>query len=128
MSKLFSSFSIKDINLKNRIVMSPMCQYSATDGLTNDWHMVHLGCRAAGGAGLIMTEATSVSPEGRITPGDIGLWNNKHVDGLSRIVSFIHSQSAIAGIQLAHAGRKASCAVPWEGGNQLDEKSGLPNT
>jgi 2,4-dienoyl-CoA reductase-like NADH-dependent reductase (Old Yellow Enzyme family) len=124
MSKLFSSFSIKDINLKNRIVMSPMCQYSATDGLTNDWHMVHLGCRAAGGAGLIMTEATSVSPEGRITPGDIGLWNNKHVDGLSRIVSFIHSQSAIAGIQLAHAGRKASCAVPWEGGNQLDKEQG----
>jgi 2,4-dienoyl-CoA reductase-like NADH-dependent reductase (Old Yellow Enzyme family) len=124
MSKLFSSLIIKNINLKNRIVMSPMCQYSAKDGITNDWHLVHLGSRAAGGTGLIITEATSVSPEGRITPGDIGLWNDEQIDGLSRIVNFVHLQGAIAGIQLAHAGRKASCAVPREGGKQLDEKHG----
>jgi 2,4-dienoyl-CoA reductase-like NADH-dependent reductase (Old Yellow Enzyme family) len=124
MSKLFSSFIIKNINLKNRIVMSPMCQYSAKDGITNDWHLVHLGSRAAGGTGLIMTEATSVSPEGRITPGDIGLWNDEQIDGLSRIVNFIHLLGAVAGIQLAHAGRKASCAVPREGGKQIDEKHG----
>jgi hypothetical protein len=124
MSKLFSSLIIKNINLKNRIVMSPMCQYSAKDGFTNDWHLVHLGSRAAGGTGLIITEATSVSPEGRITPGDIGLWNDEQIDGLSRIVNFVHLQGAIAGIQLAHAGRKASCAVPREGGKQLDEKQG----
>lgn len=120
MSKLFSSLIIKNTKLRNRIVMSPMCQYSAANGFTNDWHLVHLGSRATGGAGLIIAEATAVSPEGRITPGDIGLWNEEHVSGLSRIVNFIHSQGAVAGIQLAHAGRKASCAVPWEGGKQLD--------
>jgi len=124
MSKLFSSLVIKNITLKNRIVMSPMCQYSAIDGFSNDWHLVHLGSRAAGGTGLIIAEATAVSPEGRITPGDIGLWNDEHIHGLSRIVNFIHLQGAIAGIQLAHAGRKASCAVPHEGGKQLDEKHG----
>jgi 2,4-dienoyl-CoA reductase-like NADH-dependent reductase (Old Yellow Enzyme family) len=124
MSKLFSNLSIKNITLKNRIVMSPMCQYSSTDGFTNDWHMVHLGSRATGGSGLIITEATAVSPEGRITPGDLGLWNNEHIQGLSRIVRFIHLQGAVAGIQLAHAGRKASCAVPHEGGKQLYEKHG----
>jgi 2,4-dienoyl-CoA reductase-like NADH-dependent reductase (Old Yellow Enzyme family) len=124
MTKLFSPLSIKNVTLKNRIVMSPMCQYSATDGFTNDWHLVHLGGRAAGGTGLIITEATAVSPEGRISPGDLGLWNDEHIPGLSRIVSFLHSQGAAAGIQLAHAGRKASCAVPWEGGKQLDENHG----
>jgi 2,4-dienoyl-CoA reductase-like NADH-dependent reductase (Old Yellow Enzyme family) len=124
MSKLFSPLVIKNITLRNRIVMSPMCQYSAIDGFTNDWHLVHLGSRAAGGAGLIIAEATAVSPEGRITPGDVGLWNDEHIHGLSRIVSFIHLQGAVAGIQLAHAGRKASCAVPNEGGKQLDEKYG----
>ncbi|TAL60578.1 MAG: NADPH dehydrogenase NamA [Bacteroidetes bacterium] len=124
MSKLFSTLIIKNITLKNRIVMSPMCQYMAVDGFTNDWHMVHLGSRAAGGAGLIITEATAVSSEGRITPGDIGLWNDEHINGLTRIVNFIHLQGAIAGIQLAHAGRKASCAVPQEEGKQLDEKHG----
>jgi 2,4-dienoyl-CoA reductase-like NADH-dependent reductase (Old Yellow Enzyme family) len=124
MSKLFSSLTIKNITLKNRIVMSPMCQYSATDGFTNDWHLVHLGSRAVGGTGLIFMEATAVSPEGRITPGDIGLWNDEQIHGLSRIVNFIHRQSAVAGIQLAHAGRKASCAVPWEDGKQLDKKYG----
>jgi len=124
MPKLFSPLVIKNITLKNRIVMSPMCQYSAKDGFTNDWHMVHLGSRAAGGAGLIIAEATAVSPEGRISPGDLGLWNDEHIQGFSRIVSFIHSQGSVAGIQLAHAGRKASCAVPWEGSKQLGEKEG----
>jgi 2,4-dienoyl-CoA reductase-like NADH-dependent reductase (Old Yellow Enzyme family) len=124
MPKLFSPLTIKNITLKNRIVMSPMCQYSAADGFTNDWHMVHLGTRAAGGTGLIITEATAVSPEGRISPGDLGLWKDEHIQGLSRIVSFLHLQGAIAGIQLAHAGRKASCAVPWEGGKQLDQNHG----
>jgi len=104
--------------------MSPMCQYSATDGFTNDWHLAHLGSRAVGGTGLIIAEATAVSPEGRITPGDTGLWSDEHINGLSRIVNFIHSHGAIAGIQLAHAGRKASCAVPWEGGKQLDIHQG----
>jgi len=124
MSKLFSSLRIKNITLKNRIVVSPMCQYTANDGFTNDWHLVHLGSRAVGGTGLIFTEATAVSPEGRISPGDVGLWNDEHIHGLSRIVSFIHLQGAIAGIQLAHAGRKASCSVPRDGGKQLDEKHG----
>src|ERR1035437_7116336 len=124
MSKLFSSLSIKNITLKNRIVMSPMCQYSSVDGFTNDWHLVHLGSRAVGGAGLISAEATAVSPEGRISPGDTGLWKDEHISGFSRIVNFIHQQGAIAGIQLAHAGRKASCAVPREGGKQLDKNHG----
>ncbi len=124
MSKLFSPLTIKDITLKNRIVMSPMCQYSATSGFVNDWHLVHLGSRAVGGAGLVITEATAVSPEGRITPGDLGIWNDAHVQGLSRIVNFVHQQGALAGIQIAHAGRKASCTVPREGGKQLDEDHG----
>jgi 2,4-dienoyl-CoA reductase-like NADH-dependent reductase (Old Yellow Enzyme family) len=124
MSNLFSSLIIKNITLKNRIVVSPMCQYSATDGYSNDWHLVHLGSRAIGGAGLIIAEATAVSPEGRITPSDLGLWKDDHIDGLKRIVSFIHLHDSIAGIQLAHAGRKASCEVPHDGGKQLDEKHG----
>ena len=124
MSKLFSSLIIKNITLKNRIVMSPMCQYSSKDGFSNDWHMVHLGTRAAGGAGLIFTEATAVSPEGRISPADLGLWKDEHINGLKRITEFIHLHGAISGIQLAHAGRKASCAIPQDGGKQLDEKHG----
>lgn len=124
MSKLFSPLSIKNVTLKNRIVMSPMCQYSATDGFSNDWHMTHLGSRAVGGAGLIIVEATAIVPEGRITPGDLGLWNDDQIEGLSRIVRFIHQHGAHAGIQLAHAGRKASCAVPWHGGRQLGTDNG----
>ena len=104
--------------------MSPMCQYSATDGFAADWHTVHYGSRATGGTGLIIAEATAVLPEGRITPGDLGIWKDDHIAGLSRIAGFIHSQGAIAGIQLAHAGRKASCALPWKGGKQLEEKDG----
>jgi 2,4-dienoyl-CoA reductase-like NADH-dependent reductase (Old Yellow Enzyme family) len=124
MSKLFSPLAIKNVTLKNRIVMSPMCQYSATDGFTGDWHLVHYGSRAAGGAGLIIQEATAVSPEGRITPGDAGLWSDDQIPGLKRIVSFIHLHGAVSAIQLAHAGRKASCDLPWKGGKQLDFNNG----
>ena len=124
MSRLFSHLTIKNITLKNRIVTSPMCQYSATDGFANDWHLVHLGTRAVGGVGLVIAEATAVTPEGRITPGDLGLWSDEHIDGLRKITEFIHSQGAVAAIQIAHAGRKASCAVPWNGGRQLGDHNG----
>lgn len=124
MSKLFSPLSIKNVTLKNRIAVSPMCQYSAIDGFANDWHLVHLGSRAAGGAGLVIMEATAVVPEGRITPGDTGIWNDDFVSGLKRITEFIHLQGSVASIQLAHAGRKASCALPHEGGKQLDSGQG----
>lgn len=124
MSFLFTPLTVRNITLPNRIAMSPMCQYSARDGYSNDWHAVHYGTRAAGGTGLIIVEATAVWPEGRITPGDLGLWNDDHIPGLRRITDFILSQGSVAGIQLAHAGRKASCAVPWEGGKQLDLKNG----
>ncbi len=124
MSLLFSPLTIRDITLKNRIVMSPMCQYSARDGFTGDWHTVHYGARAAGGTGLVMVEATAVWPEGRITPGDLGLWSDEHIAGLRKVAGFIESQGSVPGIQLAHAGRKASCAVPWEGGRQLDLAAG----
>jgi 2,4-dienoyl-CoA reductase-like NADH-dependent reductase (Old Yellow Enzyme family) len=124
MSKLFSPLSIKNITFKNRIVMSPMCQYSAKDGFANDWHLVHLGSRAAGGSGLIIMEATAVVPEGRISPGDLGLWSDEHTGYLEKITNFIHQHDSVAGIQLAHAGRKASCAAPWNGGMQLDPGNG----
>ncbi|MBL7972709.1 MAG: NADH:flavin oxidoreductase/NADH oxidase [Prolixibacteraceae bacterium] len=118
-SKLLSPITIKEITFKNRIVVSPMCQYSAEDGFANDWHLVHLGSRAVGGAGLIIQEATAVSPEGRITPGDLGLYKDEHIEKLKLITAFIHQQGAVPGIQLAHAGRKGGCASPWEGGHQL---------
>src|SRR5512133_358352 len=124
MSVLFSPLKIRNVTLRNRIVMSPMCQYSSKDGFANDWHLTHLGSRAVGGAGLIITEATAVAPEGRISPGDLGIWSDDHISGLSRIVSFIHDHHAVAGIQLAHAGRKASYAIPQAGGKQLDENQG----
>jgi len=123
-SKLLSPLTIKDITLKNRIAISPMCQYSAFDGFANDWHLVHYGSRAVGGAALIIQEATAVSPEGRITPADLGIYKDEHVEKLQSISSFIHRQGAIAGIQLAHAGRKASCAIPSEGSKQLKEDEG----
>jgi 2,4-dienoyl-CoA reductase-like NADH-dependent reductase (Old Yellow Enzyme family) len=116
---LLSPLTIRGVTLRNRIAMSPMCQYSADDGLANDWHLVHLGSRAAGGVGLVMVEATAVTPEGRITPKDMGIWGEEHVEPLARIARFVHSQGAIAGIQLAHAGRKASCEPPWLGGARL---------
>jgi 2,4-dienoyl-CoA reductase-like NADH-dependent reductase (Old Yellow Enzyme family) len=116
---LLSPLAIRGITFRNRIVMSPMCQYSADDGLANDWHLVHLGSRAAGGVGLVMVEATAVTADGRITPKDMGIWGDQHIEPLARIARFVHSQGAIAGIQLAHAGRKASCAPPWLGGARL---------
>ncbi|MEO8376141.1 MAG: NADH:flavin oxidoreductase/NADH oxidase, partial [Candidatus Sumerlaeota bacterium] len=103
----------------NRIVVSPMCQYSSEDGFASDWHLVHLGSRAVGGAGLVFTEATAVEARGRISPGDLGIWKTEHIDALSRITSFIKTQGAAAGIQLAHAGRKASTAPPWDGGKLI---------
>lgn len=124
MAKLFEPLQIKSIQLKNRIVVSPMCEYSSVDGFSTDWHLVHLGSRAVGGAGLIITEATAVSPEGRITPDDLGLWKDEHIEGLKRIVSFIESQGSIAGVQLAHAGRKASHSSPWKGGKILTKEQG----
>ncbi len=124
MSRLFSPLDIKSVTFRNRVVISPMCQYSAVDGFANDWHLVHLGSRAVGGAALIIQEATAVSPEGRITPGDLGLWNDGHMKKMEAITHFIHGQGAIAGIQLAHAGRKGGCALPWNGGKQLKVSEG----
>jgi 2,4-dienoyl-CoA reductase-like NADH-dependent reductase (Old Yellow Enzyme family) len=124
MSKLFTPLQIRDIVLGNRIVVSPMCQYSAHDGAADDWHLVHLGSRAVGGAGLIFTEATAVSPEGRISPHDLGIWKDEHIAGLRRIVKFVRSQGSEIGIQLAHAGRKASVHEPWNGGGLVPEDAG----
>ena len=128
MSNLFSPLAIKSITLKNRIAVSPMCQYSSKDGFANDWHLVHLGSRAVGGAGLIICEATAVSPEGRISPGDLGIWQDEHIPMLKRITEFISSQGAVPGIQLAHAGRKASHQVPWQGGKALAKNEGAWQT
>jgi len=124
MSILFSKLNIKNVVLKNRIVVSPMCQYSSDDGFANDWHLVHLGSRAIGGAALIFTEATAISPEGRISPDDLGIWTDDHIQMLKRITDFIHQRDAVSGIQLAHAGRKASTQAPWKGGNQINEQDG----
>ena len=123
-SLLFSPLTIKKITLKNRIVISPMCQYSAVDGFANDWHLVHLGSRASGGVGLIIQEATAVSPEARISPADLGIWKDEHIQKLKAINQFIVSQNSIPGIQLAHAGRKASVSAPWEGNKKLDFAQG----
>src|ERR1700744_1508610 len=119
MPHLFSPLTIKSIVFKNRIVVSPMCEYSSEDGFANNWHLVHLGSRAVGGAGLIITEATAVSPEGRITAHDLGIYKDEHIDKLKHITAFIHEHGAVAGIQLAHAGRKASHQRPWDGGKQI---------
>lgn len=115
MSRLLSPVKIRNLEFKNRIFVSPMCQYSAIDGMPNDWHLVHLGSRAVGGAALVSTEATAVSPDGRISPADLGIWNDEQVTAFKRIAEFIKSQGAIPGIQLAHAGRKASTKIPWIG-------------
>jgi 2,4-dienoyl-CoA reductase-like NADH-dependent reductase (Old Yellow Enzyme family) len=125
---LLSPLTIRGVTFRNRIVMSPMCQYVAKDGFADDWHLVHLGSRAAGGTGLVMVEATAVTAEGRISPGDLGIWSDEHVGPLARIARFVESQGAVAGIQLAHAGRKASCDVPWKGGMPLmtPEAGGWP--
>lgn len=121
---LFSPLTIKKITFKNRIVISPMCQYSSVDGFANDWHLVHLGSRATGGVGLIIQEATAVSPEARISPSDLGIWKDEHIEKLKTINQFIVSQNAVPGIQLAHAGRKASVSAPWMGNKKLDFAQG----
>lgn len=123
-SKLFIPIQIKSLILKNRIVISPMCQYSAQEGFASDWHLVHLGSRASGGAALLIQEATSVSPEGRISPDDLGIWKDGHIEKLKSINQFILSQNAFPGIQLAHAGRKASVSSPWKGYEKLSEAQG----
>src|ERR1700712_2720425 len=110
---LFTPLQIRDVTFRNRIVVSPMCQYSSEDGFANDWHMVHLGSRAVGGAGLVITEAAAVEARGRISPQDLGLYQDAHIEGLRRINRFLHEHGAASGIQLAHAGRKASTARPW---------------
>jgi 2,4-dienoyl-CoA reductase-like NADH-dependent reductase (Old Yellow Enzyme family) len=124
LSKLFSPVKYREIEFRNRIFVSPMCQYSAMDGVPNDWHFVHLGSRAVGGAGLVMAEATAVSQEGQISPNDLGIWNNIQAEAFKKITAFISSQGAIPGIQLAHAGRKASTAAPWHGGKLVKKAEG----
>jgi len=124
MSKLFSRFKLREVEFKNRIFVSPMCQYSAQDGLANTWHLVHLGGRAVGGAGLVMVEASAVVPEGRISPYDMGIWSDRHADALAPIAHFIREQGAVPGIQLAHAGRKASTDAPWLSRSPLGPENG----
>jgi 2,4-dienoyl-CoA reductase-like NADH-dependent reductase (Old Yellow Enzyme family) len=121
---LFEPLQISGIQLKNRIVISPMCQYSSVDGFANDWHLVHLGCRAVGGAALVIQEATAVTPDGRISPDDMGLWKDEQTVQLKKITQFIKKNGAVPGIQLAHAGRKASTSCPWKGGRFLKEYEG----
>ncbi|GAC1541418.1 MAG: NADH:flavin oxidoreductase/NADH oxidase [Candidatus Velthaea sp.] len=124
MAQLFDSYTVRSVRLKNRIVVSPMCEYSSEDGFANDWHAIHLGSRAVGGAGLIFTEANAVTPDGRISPADLGIYRDEHVDPLARIVKFAEGQGAVMGTQLAHAGRKASSAPPWLGGGPVSEADG----
>src|SRR6201998_799044 len=124
MPHLLEPLAIRGLTFSNRVFVSPMCEYSSVDGFANDWHLVHLGSRAVGGAGLVIAEATAVLPEARISPQDLGIWSEAHIEPLARIAKFIHSQGSVAGIQLAHAGRKASTARPWEGGGKLTEQEG----
>jgi 2,4-dienoyl-CoA reductase-like NADH-dependent reductase (Old Yellow Enzyme family) len=121
---LFDELKIHDVRLSNRIAVSPMCQYSCENGFATDWHLVHLGSRAIGGAALVIAEATAVLPEARISPQDLGIWSEAHIEPLARIAKFIHAQGSVAGIQLAHAGRKASTARPWEGGGKVTPQDG----
>jgi 2,4-dienoyl-CoA reductase-like NADH-dependent reductase (Old Yellow Enzyme family) len=124
MTHLLDPLTIRDIRFANRIIVSPMCEYSSTDGFANDWHFVHLGSRAVGGASLVLTEAAAVLPEARISPQDLGIWKDDHIAPLARIVRFIHEQGSVAGMQLAHAGRKASTYRPWEGHGTIPEDKG----
>jgi 2,4-dienoyl-CoA reductase-like NADH-dependent reductase (Old Yellow Enzyme family) len=124
MPHLFEGLTLREVAIPNRIAVSPMCQYSSEDGFPTDWHLVHLGSRAVGGAGLVFTEATAVLPEGRISPQDLGIWSDDHVEPLARIVRFIHGQGSVAGIQLAHAGRKGSTYRPWDGSGSVPEAEG----
>src|SRR5256885_2548527 len=116
---LFTPIAFRQVTLKNRIVVSPMCQYSSEDGFASDWHLVHLGSRAVGGASLVFTEASAVTPEGRISPQDLGIWKDEHVEPLARIARFIEAQGATAGMPPAHSGRKASTQQPWKGSPRL---------
>src|ERR1700683_5357695 len=118
---VFDTLKIRGITLRNRVVVSPMCQYSSTDGFANDWHLVHLGCRAIGGAALVFAEASAVLPEGRISPEDLGIWKDEHIEPLARITRFVRGQGGAAGIQLAHAGRKGSTYAPGEGQGAIAE-------
>ncbi len=124
MARLFEPFSLRGVTLRNRIGVSPMCQYSSKEGFASDWHLVHLGSFATGGVGLVIAEATAVEPRGRITPSDAGLWADKHIEPLARINKFMKQEGAVPGIQLAHAGRKASAARPWEDGKHLSALDG----
>jgi 2,4-dienoyl-CoA reductase-like NADH-dependent reductase (Old Yellow Enzyme family) len=124
MSKLFSPLSLKSLQLKNRIAVSPMCQYSSQDGFASDWHLVHLGSRAVGGAGVIISEATAVSPEGRISPDDLGIWKDEHIEKLKQITQFLKAEGSVPGIQLAHAGRKASTYSAWKGHGVVAPENG----
>jgi len=123
-SLLFTPLTLRGVTLRNRVGVSPMCQYSATDGFADEWHFVHLGSRAVGGAGLILVEATAVEDIGRISPRDLGLWKGAHIDSLARITRFLSKHGATPGVQLAHAGRKASTAPPWEGGGAVAPGAG----
>ncbi len=124
MSVLFSPLRLRGLELRNRVAMSPMCQYSSRDGFPNDWHAVHLGSRAVGGVGLVVTEATAVSPEGRISPGDAGIWSDAHADAWAPVARLVKERGAAVAMQLAHAGRKASTHVPWQGGREVPEREG----
>ena len=124
MSRLFSSITIRGQEIKNKCWVSPMCQYSSEDGFSNNWHLVHLGSRAAGGAGLVMTEAAAISPEGRISPNDLGIWKDEHIEGLLKITNFIKDMNSIPAIQIAHSGRKGSTHKPWEGGYSVSDNEG----
>src|SRR3954466_5106555 len=124
MPALFDPLAIRDLTFANRVFVSPMCQYSSRDGFANDWHFVHLGSRAVGGAGLVMTEAAAVTDDGRITPADLGIYKDEHVDMLAKIFRFIEDRGAVPGMQLAHAGRKASTNEPWKGGVPLAYEAG----
>lgn len=123
-SKLFEAFDIRGINFRNRLWVSPMCMYSAVDGVPNDWHFIHLASRAIGGAGLVCVEATAVSPEGRISPGDLGIWSDEHIPAYARVAGAIKEHGAVPAIQIAHAGRKASTAAPWDGGKMVSPPDG----
>src|SRR5215213_5999527 len=124
-SALFSPLTLRGVTLRNRIVLSPMCEYSSPNGFATDWHLVHLGSRAVGGAGLVLTEAAAVTADGRISPDDLGIWKDEHIELLARIFRFVEQQGAASGVQLAHAGRKASTASPWKGrGNVAVEEGG----
>ncbi len=124
MSQLFEPLTLRGLTVRNRVWLAPMCQYSSVDGMPQEWHLVHLGARATGGFGLVLTEAAAVLPEGRISPQDAGIWNDEQADAWSRIVDFLHSQGAAAGVQLAHAGRKGSTYRPWSGSGSVPADEG----